>query len=155
VAIETLTTKTGIKRLGKFGIVGIFNTLIDFVIYNLLSGVIGLNLIESNIISTTVAMLVSFTANKKLVFKKHDGHLVKQAVGFYIVTAFGLYVLQTGTIHILTEVWLFPVNSFVAICHSMGINGHDEFLIKNAAKAAGTVLSLAWNFIMYKKVIFK
>jgi putative flippase GtrA len=100
VAIETLTTKTGIKRLGKFGIVGIFNTLIDFVIYNLLSGVIGLNLIESNIISTTVAM-------------------------------------------------------FVAICHSMGINGHDEFLIKNAAKAAGTVLSLAWNFIMYKKVIFK
>jgi putative flippase GtrA len=148
-------TKRRIKHASKFGAVGVVNTLLDFVIYNLLSSRAGLTLIQSNIISTTVAMGVSFFANKKLVFKKHDGHIVRQAVLFLAITAFGLYVLQTSTIHLLTELWLWPVKTLVGLAHLTGIRDHDAFLVKNSAKAAATSISLSWNYIMYKKVVFK
>jgi putative flippase GtrA len=144
-----------IKHVSKFGAVGVLNTLLDFTIYNLLSSKIGLSLIQANIISTTVAMLFSFYANKKHVFKKHDGHVGQQAAVFLAVTAFGLYVLQTGTIHILTQVWLWPLTTFLALAHALGLTNHDAFLLKNGAKAIATIISLAWNYIMYKKVVFR
>jgi putative flippase GtrA len=155
VADETPKRRHDIKRAGKFGAVGVFNTVLDFVLYNLLSGPFGLSLIQANIISTTVAMAFSFGANKKVVFKKHDGHMGKQAVAFLAITAFGLYVLQSGAIFILTDVWTLPIDIGLAVAHAIGITGHDEFLIKNGAKAAATALSLSWNYIMYKKVVFR
>lgn len=148
-------TKTRIKRVGKFGAVGVFNTALDFVIYNILSSRAGLSLVQSNIISTTIAMLVSFFANKKLVFKKHDGSVIKQGIVFFAVTAFGLYVLQNGTITLLTEIWHWPLGILLMLAHAVGIQGHDSFLIKNGAKAIATLVSLSWNYIMYKKVVFR
>jgi putative flippase GtrA len=144
-----------LKHVSKFGAVGIANTLLDFLIYNVLSGRFGLTLVLSNLISTTCAMVFSFFGNKKLVFSKHDGPIVKQAVTFYAVTAFGLYVLQTGTIHLLTQVWLWPMTIALAWAHLLGINGHDAFLVKNGAKAVATGISLSWNYVMYKLVVFR
>jgi putative flippase GtrA len=145
------------KRVGKFGIVGIINTIIDFTIYNVLSDKagIGLSLVYSNLVSTTVAMVFSFFANKKLVFKHNSGSVVRQAVMFYVVTAFGLYVLQTGTIELLTNIWLWPVNESVAAIHALGFQGHNDFIIKNIAKVVGTLISLIWNYFMYKWLVFK
>jgi putative flippase GtrA len=143
-----------IKRAGKFGLVGILNTGIDFTIYNLLSSVVGLSLIQSNIISTTISMMFSFLANKQLVFARRDGSMLRQAALFFAITAFGLYVLQTGTIKLLTDIWLAPVGLGLTVAHYLGINGHDQFLIKNGAKAIATLVSLTWNYIMHKKVVF-
>lgn len=140
--------------IGKFGLVGVFNTLIDFVIYNLLSSN-GLTLVESNLVSTTVAMVFSFFANKRLVFKKAGGNLFREVVLFWLVSAFGVYILQTGIIKLLTDVWVSPLNDLVTLAHSAGVMGHDTFIIKNGAKIIGTVVSLTWNFFMYKRVVFK
>lgn len=147
-------TSGRMKQVGKFGAVGVLNTLIDFTLYNILSSRVGLTLIQSNILSTSVAMAVSFVANRRLVFKTDHGSLPKQAVSFVLVTAFGMYVLQTGTIQLLTEIWLTPISLGLSVAHWAHINNHDPFLIKNGAKAAATAVSLAWNFIMYKKVVF-
>ena len=146
--------KTDLARVSKFSLVGLINTLIDFTIYNILSGPVGLGLVQSNIISTSIAMIFSFVANKKIVFTKHQGSIAKQAISFLLVTAFGLYVIQTATIQLLTSHWLTPLALLVATAHFMHITGHDQFLIKNGAKIVGTVLSLTWNYIMYKKVVF-
>ena len=154
VPITSPKMKRRLAQASKFGAVGALNTIIDFLIYNVLSSAVGLGLVQSNIISTTVAMIFSFTANRRVVFTDHSGSVHRQAFGFIAVTAFGMYVLQTGTIHILTDVWLWPLNLFVAIAHTLGITGHDAFLVKNGAKAAATVVSLSWNFVMYKKVVF-
>lgn len=143
-----------ITRVGKFGLVGILNTLIDFVGYNILSSVFGLSLVLSNIMSTSVAMMFSFTANKQVVFRKDKGSTPKQAIIFFAVTAFGLYVIQTGVIKLLTDIWLTPISLVLACTHALNIANHDQFIIKNSAKAIATVLSLTWNYIMYKKVVF-
>lgn len=151
--LKSLVGGHDIIRAGKFGIVGVLNTLIDFLLYNILSSLLKLTLVQANIISTTVAMLFSFTANKKLVFKSH-GSVMKQSVLFLAVTAFGLYILQTGTIKFLTDIWFEPIALGLYLAHAIGLQGHDQFLIKNGAKAAGTIVSLTWNYIMYKKVVF-
>ncbi len=146
--------RTSLTRITKFSFVGVINTLIDFTIYNLLSSKIGFGLIQSNIISTSIAMAFSFVANKKVVFRKHHGSVARQAATFLVVTGFGLYVIQTTTIHLLTKVWLAPLALLLAIAHAIHLTGHDQFLIKNGAKVVGTILSLIWNYIMYKKVVF-
>ena len=143
-----------LSRVGKFGLVGVLNTFIDFGCYNLLSSLVGLNLVQSNIISTSVAMTISFLANRRLVFKKRHTPMLKQAVLFFVVTAFGMYILQTGTIKILTEIWLTPVGLVLGMAHALNIWGYDGFLAKNSAKVIATLLSLTWNYIMYKKVVF-
>jgi len=144
------------KRMGKFGAVGVINTLLDFSLYNLLSGLLKLTLIQANIISTSVAMIFSFTANRHLVFKRDNGtgSVWREGIIFFAVTAFGLYVLQTGTIKLLTEIWVAPIGLMLAMAHMIGITGHDQFLAKNGAKAAATFVSLAWNYVMYRRVVF-
>ena len=145
-----------ILRVGKFGVVGILNTLIDFGIFNALTKFAGFGLIQANIVSTTVAMIFSFVLNKRVVFEKGDGSVARQAIMFFVVTAFGLYVIQNGIIWILTDVWVGPVNLVVNIVRSVHIHIlSDGFYINNSAKAVATVASLIWNYIMYKKIVFK
>ncbi|MBW4062097.1 GtrA family protein [Candidatus Saccharibacteria bacterium] len=146
-----------LARVGKFGAVGIINTIIDFGIYNVLAGVFGFHILVANAISTTVAMVFSFFANRNVVFESKDGSKSRQALLFVLVTAFGLYILQLGTLHLLTTVWLGPVNLATSIVHSLGLSStfSDTFVRNNAAKVAATVISLIWNYIMYKRVVFK
>jgi putative flippase GtrA len=146
-----------VKQVGKFGVVGALNTVMDFIIYNLLHFKLGWALIQSNIVSTTIAMIFSFYMNKKLVFRHHEGSHLKQGIIFFAVTAFGLYVLQTGTIQVLTEVWTEPLQLTVAFAHVLDLDRFfsDTFIVNNCAKALGTIISLTWNYLMYKKVVFR
>lgn len=145
-----------VKRIGKFGVVGVINTAIDFTIYNLLSSKTALTLIQSNFISTTVAMIFSFFANRTVVFGGRRGNPYKEALIFLVVTAFGLYVLQNGIIHLLTVDWLGPVHLATGITHGLGLRKtlSDSFVIKNSAKLAGIVVSLTWNYLTYKRWVF-
>ena len=142
-------------QVGKFGIVGVLNTLIDFI-FNALGKFAGWPPIPANVVSTSVAMIFSFFANKRVVFKVTGGSVVKQAVIFLVTTAFGLYVIQNGIIFLLTNTWTAPVHLVVSIVRGIGIKlFSDAFYINNSAKAVATVASLTWNYIMYKKLVFK
>lgn len=145
-----------IVRIGKFGLVGVVNTAVDFVILNLLSRGSNLTsvLIRSNLISTTVAMIFSFFANRRWVFKSDKGSLLKESLLFLGFTAFGLYVLQSGAIYILTTVWTAPIDFGLKIAHLIHLGISDEFLVKNGAKAAATLVSMSWNYITYKRFVF-
>ncbi|HUD11921.1 MAG TPA: GtrA family protein [Candidatus Saccharimonadia bacterium] len=154
VTTDSRKSASELKRVGKFAVVGIVNTVIDFGLYNILSSGAGFTLVEANIVSTTVAMVFSFFANRHIVFNNKDGSLRRQVIRFFLVTAFGLYVLQTGTIKILTDVWVTPLHGMLSLAHSAGIHGHDAVVTKNGAKIIGTVISLTWNYIMYKQLVF-
>lgn len=153
------SSRAEIKRIGKFGAVGIINTLIDFALFNFFSKFILVGtagVIPSNIISTTTAMIFSFFANKTLVFKSDRGSVVRQAVIFFAVTGFGLWVIQSGVIYVLIHIWTAPLELAVRIIRHLGISWfNDDFYINNGAKAAATVVSLTWNYVMYKKVVFR
>lgn len=121
----------------RFAIVGGTNTAIDFGILFLLHG-LGFNKYIANIISTSVAFVFSFFANRSFTFKsKKDAR--KQAIPFLVVTLTGLWVLQ-------------PIVIWMVL---LPLQGLDQNIALFIAKLAATVVSLVWNYVLYSRFVFK
>lgn len=121
----------------RFAIVGGINTAIDFGILFILHG-LGLNKYIANIISTSVAFIFSFFANRTFTFKS-SGSARKQFIPFLIVTIAGLWLLQPATIWLVLQ----PLGQL------------NESIALFIAKIVATVASLVWNYILYSKFVFK
>lgn len=133
-----MTSKTAEKA--RFILVGMTNTIIDFGVLFILSG-LGLPNVTANIISTTIAFCFSFFANRKFTFKAIDGNLKRQIPLFIAVTLFGLWVLQTLIISLVSPLLL-----------NIGIaDGINLFV----AKILATVVTLVWNYTLYSRLVFK
>lgn len=139
----------------RFMTVGVANTIIDFTTLNLLVFVFDLNKILANTISVSIAMLISYGLNHKVVFRhKGTGHLKKLFL-FILITAFGLFVLQNLTIYCLAHLFTWPANVATSIIHGIGItHPSKEFITLNFAKAIATGVTMVWNYSMYKKFVF-
>lgn len=124
----------------RFLAVGGFNTLLDFGLLFTLKA-LGLPVITANIISTTTAFCFSFLANKKYTFKTTDTDIKREIVLFISVTLFGLWVLQTVVIKLVTLL-LAPY-------------GIATDLILLIAKLLATGVTLVWNYVLYSRLVFK
>lgn len=125
----------------RFAIVGSVNTVIDFSILFTLTTLFNVPKELANFISTFVAFLFSFFANKKYTFKSTSKNLKKQFLLFTAVTLFGLWVIQTIIITAITPVFT-----------NLGVNKPAALLI---SKLIATAASLIWNYTLYSKVVFK
>lgn len=126
----------------KFATIGAFNTALDFAILFSLKA-LGANVAFSNIVSTGVTFILSFILNKKITFNstnKTKQENIKEFLSFTIITLFGLWVIQTLVIYIITS-----------ILSNILISNITLFI----AKIIATIFSLIWNFVLYKKVVFK
>jgi putative flippase GtrA len=137
--VKTKLTINNKEEKIRFMAVGGANTVIDFGLLFLLKA-FGLPTITANLISTTTAFCFSFFANKKYTFKTTDTDVKREVILFIAVTLFGLWVLQTIVIKILT--------AFI----STHLSSNEALLV---AKLAATVVSLIWNYILYSRVVFK
>jgi putative flippase GtrA len=124
----------------RFGTVGIANTALDFAILFLLVN-FGLDKIASNYISTSISFIFSFFVNRSFTFKSKSDDKKRQFFMFFIVTVFGLWVIQP--IVITATVWLIS---------SQGITDSVVLLI---AKLLATIASLIWNYVLYSRLVFK
>ena len=127
-------------QIGRFAIVGTINTIIDFGLLFSLT-FLGLPKLAANTISTGTAFVFSFFANKKYTFKSTSKNIKYEMVSFVIVTLFGLWVLQNGTIWLITPL----IKSFIT----------NERISLFVAKLFATAISLVWNYCLYDKVVFK
>ncbi len=121
----------------RFVLVGGTNTAIDFGLLFLLHS-LGLNKYVANIISTSVAFVFSFFANRSFTFKS-TGDAKKQVVPFLLVTLTGLWILQPAII------W------FV----SLFLGTIDQNVALLIAKLAATAVTLVWNYTLYSRFVFK
>lgn len=126
----------------KFVLIGGFNTALDFAI---LFGLkfFGVPELVANGLSTGTTFIISFILNKKITFKstgKTRQQLAHEMILFTAVTLFGLWVIQTFIIWALKPIFL-PILS--------------ENLALFLAKIIATTFSMIWNFILYKKIVFK
>lgn len=133
--------KIKIKRKEvRFGVVGAINTFVDFTSLFALSS-FGLPVIAANLISTTVALVVSFSLNKNFVFKGVGGHFRQQIGLFILTTLFGLWILQP-IIFLAIDRWVFfdTDSSSVTLLFS---------------KICATFVTLIWNYITYSRIVFR
>jgi putative flippase GtrA len=129
-------------QLAKFGLIGVLNTAIDFGILNLMSGMAGVTsgvgLIPIKAISFSIALINSYFWNKGWVF---EGKKKANPLTFAIVSTLGL-IINVGTIYILTTIIGAPGNMSPA-------------LWLNIANVGATGLSMVWNYLGYRLVVFK
>lgn len=127
-------------QIGRFAIVGTINTIIDFGLLFSLT-FLGLPKLAANTVSTSTAFVFSFFANKKYTFKSTSKNIKYEIVSFVIITLFGLWVLQNGTIWLITPL----IKSFIT----------NEQISLFAAKLFATAVSLIWNYCLYERIVFR
>jgi len=97
--------------------------------------------VVANYFSTTAALIFSYFANKNFTFKFDGKHTHKEIGIFFAITLFGLWVIQPVIIF-LTELL---VKSYFP----------EKYTILTIGKALATVVTLVWNYFLYKKLVFK
>lgn len=148
---------SGLRRqLTAFSVVGIANTALDFVILNLLMLAFGLPLLAANLVATTVAMVFSYVSSRYWVFNSAQGTVGRSLPMFIATTLTSLYVIQSLIIILLSNLITFPGEWAVGIAGALGLGSlSSSFIIANTNKLIATVASAAWNFIVYRRFVFR
>jgi putative flippase GtrA len=124
--------KSHYKSVGRFTLVGVSNTIIDFSVFYLLHDVFDIYFLIAHVCGFILALCNSFYFNATWTFNRLDKkRWYKQAVFFALVSAVGMG-LSTFTIYI--------ANAFVWVYF---------------AKALATIVSFSWNYCASFFFVFK
>lgn len=134
-----------LAQFSKFAAVGFLNTAIDFGTLNLLSAATGVTagLIIGgvNIPGFTIAVFNSYFWNKLWVFKdREETNIFADLPKFLLITFIGL-IINSGIIVIGTT-------------YAAPAGGYAPNVWLNLVKVAATAISLVWNFVGYKFLVF-
>ncbi len=125
--------RPAVRQFMKFGIVGVMNTIIDYLIFSGLVYLFHVYFLIANVISFSVAVMNSYIFNRRWTFRSDNPAWRKEATKFLAVNLIGLG---------LSEVLL-----------SLFVHGFD--LSKLLAKALAVVVVLCWNFVGTKLWAFR
>ena len=89
-------------RFIKFGVVGVLNTAINWIIFIVLN-MLGVYYIFSNIIAYSLSTLNSYLWNSKWVFKYNGNDIKETTVKFIVLNVIGL-ILNTSILYILVDI---------------------------------------------------
>jgi dolichol-phosphate mannosyltransferase len=124
---------------GKFLVVGGIGFVINAVVLVLLHDVAGLSASISNLIGAACAIFSNYNLNNRWTFNEQRisgiGPYISKMLQFYLTSAFGVIVIQTGTIAVGVRVF--------------GDTLYFWYFL------FGTGLLLFWNYLMYSRVIWK
>jgi putative flippase GtrA len=127
------------SRAGRFALVGVVNTLIDLVLFTVLTGA-GLGVLVANTVSTSAGMAFSFVVNRAWSFGS-ERPARETVVPFLAVTLVGLWVLH-------------PIIIFGTAAVGRHF-GHDGDEVLWLGKLAAIAVGLVWNFTWYDRVVFR
>ena len=138
-----------IHQFSKFAVVGLLNTAIDFAILNILTLITGITqgggVFVINTVAFTVATVNSYYFNKHWTFRDQDKKEEKRKfLQFIAISVIGA-AINGGVVVLITT-------SVSPIFASLGLA--DQWWV-NIAKIFATGVSLIWNFVGYKFIVFK
>lgn len=144
------------NRTIRFGIVGVGNTLFNFLILNFSFFVLGLNKFAASIVATMCAVALSFLLNRKFVFGHHDPKVHTQAIRFVLVTLTGVLLVQNlvyaSLLHILQDN---TQNLSEGIKNITGIFLNKDFIQINTSNLVASLATMIWNYNGYRLLVFK
>ena len=146
--VTLLKMKTDRLKFIVFSMIGVFNTLFDLALYVVIYNATN-SIIIANIAATSAALIGSYFLNSRLTFKGKKWSGASFAL-FVAVTVFGLWVLQTGVIYILT-----PIIKHIPESAWRQLGSFEHTTKTILPKLIATGVTFVWNFIWYNKVIFK
>ena len=150
-------------QVRRFVVVGVLNTSVDYVLFVALTKVLRLPLDwvwVAKLASGTVAISISFYLNRRWVFQA-AGAAKPQAVKFVATTILGVYAIQTPLTQLFASSYTDPGRGLYRVLKAIGLA--DDFpsvvtkplAIKTAAFALATVVSMTFNFLVYRYWVFR
>lgn len=82
------------KELSRFSIIGVLNTLIDFITFTIFNSLFGVNYVISQLAGYSLGVVNSFVFNKKWTFKENNANkkISKELFQFIVVNITSLSV---------------------------------------------------------------
>lgn len=121
----------------RFVIAGGINTAVDLLIFNLLTFTVGVNPVLAKVISTTVAVVVSFLLNRHWTFRHRQMHRKRTSyTRFALLNTIGLGIAEAS-------LWV--------VVGPLGAHG---VLAVNIGNAVGTGAATVFRFVAYRKWVF-
>lgn len=74
-----------LKRMIRFGLVGVSNTAVDFIVFYVATTFLGINVYFSQVASYSIATLNSYVLNKNWTFRSKGGDIKKEFIKFLAV----------------------------------------------------------------------
>lgn len=154
-------------QVGRFGLVGILNTVIDYTLFIGITRAFSIPLDRvwtAKIFSGGVAMVNSFYWNRRFVFKRDKvsaAQASQQMVRFTVSTLVGVFIIQTGLVQLFSGTWpqlgqiAYQIGDAIGIVALKPDLFTEALFIKTVAFGVATVGSLTWNFLLYKLWAFK
>lgn len=161
-----------VRQVGRFAIVGVLNTIVDFAILNILVVTIlpktlvlgsvtifGTNytitgLVLAGVISGTVSMINSFIFNSFYTFKARNVDALHAAY-FFILTIIGVYIFRPILLKFFSDIWTWPVNFAYHMAIFLHLPLNESFVVSNGALAATILFVLVYNYLAYKYIVFR
>ncbi len=128
---ETESLKDFVSQIVRYAFVGGASAVFELVVFQALYALAGIGIAPSNIIALVASTAVNFTLNRSLAFKSTANPA--RSLVLYLV----LFVFNT-TFSTLAITWL------------VGLGIHSV-----VAKLMTMFCIVMWNFVLYRKVIFK
>ncbi|MCF6378548.1 GtrA family protein [Nocardioides KLBMP 9356] len=132
----------GRAALGRFAVVGVVNTAIDFVLFGLLA-LAGWPLLLANFVSTSAGMTFSFFVNRSWTFGSTRS-IRSTVLPFLLVTAVGLWVIQP-----------LVIVAVGGLLDAAAPSLPEQLRQVWVPKAVAIGVGLVWNFSWYHRSVFR
>lgn len=134
----------------RFASVGLLNTLLDLVFFNILVHLFGLNIVLANSISVSFGIVLSYILNKRFVF--NEKHTWRAFLLFVCVTGMSSLIIQDLVIWITKD----SFDILAKITADLLSLGPVEPLIRTSmSKLCAVAVGMVWNFTLYKYLVFR
>jgi len=152
-----------LKRMGKYGIVGISSLIVGMASFNVLYYFVHLSLVVANTLAYVISLLNGFIFNRKWTFKEKRGDSVwAQSLKFTIANLVG-YALNLTVIVFLLALYThtFAPNAAITIpqiAHNVVFRSKAHvysFFIVNSAGLIATAVVTVWNFLVNRAWTFR
>jgi putative flippase GtrA len=136
----------------RFVAAGCVNTVLDLSLLNLF--VFGLHItpLIANVLSVTAGITCSYFLNHYFVFRSQVPHSASKVLRFFLITGFGLLVIQTVVLGLFSVLYGVVYGRGVFI---LGIFHDNQYLQLNIAKVVAVGVGMFWNYMFYRYFIFK
>lgn len=150
--MRNIISKVWRQQIARFVTVGCFNTLLDFTLLNILTAVVGLPTLVANTVSVSIGITASYLLNHYVVFRHSGKPTLKNYARFFVITGVSVIGIQNLVIYTVSHLIVVQPGQGATV---MGHFISGETIELNVAKALAVLMGMAWNFLLYKYVIFK
>jgi len=143
------------KELGKFFLVGVVATALDYLLLNLFAVWFRLPVLIANSLSAPLSSYVSYKLNKRVVFEDRMHGQRKTLILYVAIVGFGILVIQNTFIHLLQDSLALTIAETVApLLGSLGLSVSERTISINVAKVGASLIMALWNFYMLRRFVF-